>query len=101
MADNLSVVDINHLKKGIPDKLYEQYELTIQIMKEYARDFYLIADPNPQKGSLDFRPHSFNSTKEKLNVNPYKDCPACPFKEICRTTFTIAENQIATTGADE
>lgn len=101
IADNLSVVDINHLKKGIPDKLYEQYELTIQIMKEYARDFYLIADPNPQKGSLDFRPHSFNSTKEKLNVNPYKDCPACPFKEICRTTFTIAENQIATTGADE
>ena len=38
----------------------------------------------------DFVPKESNSHKDRQNVKPHQTCVECPYKTICRTTYTVA-----------
>ncbi|MCR4579375.1 MAG: PD-(D/E)XK nuclease family protein [Treponema sp.] len=41
-----------------------------------------------------FEPHTSKKRKDKLNVSKYKDCAACNFKTICRSSYRLAGKEI-------
>ena len=46
--------------------------------------------------SPDFSPKTSKNLKNRQNVKRYIDCAGCNYKEVCRTTYSVAGKQLKT-----
>lgn len=68
----------------------ESFNPSITALDEYTAVF---KETLEQKN---FVPKQKTSKSDRLNVKPYQHCIECPYKTICRTTYTVAGEQIET-----
>lgn len=84
-----AITDDNGEPVRVQCKSQEQYERTLEVLDSYAELF----DSTVKNGY--FTPETSDSDKDRLNVKNYRDCIKCPYKKICRTTYTIGGKRIA------
>lgn len=61
---------------------------TYRVLDDYAKLFKRKTD------SFEFEPYSTIDHNCKLNTSPYENCIACPYKTICRTTYTLGGQKL-------
>lgn len=72
----------------------EDFTPTLHVLDEYADLFTTVIKKQ------DFTPYNSNKDKDKLDVRSYTDCISCPFKIICRTTYSVAAKQLPKPNGD-
>ena len=80
--------------KGPRGKSLAEFIPTLEALDEYAELFG--ADINTR----DFVPKSSACRTDRQNVKPYEHCVECPFKTICRTTYTVARENLGSTNSN-
>lgn len=80
--------------KGNPkkDENYAVFEPSVKICDEYAEIMNKIVSAE----SPDFSPKTSKNLKNRQNVKRYIDCAGCNYKEVCRTTYSVAGKQLKT-----
>ena len=80
--------------KGNPkkDENYAAFEPSVKICDEYADVMNKIVSAE----SPDFSPKTSKNLKNRQNVKRYIDCAGCNYKEVCRTTYSVAGKQLKT-----
>ena len=80
--------------KGNPkkDENYAAFEPSVKICDEYAEIMNKIVSAE----SPDFSPKTSKNLKNRQNVKRYIDCAGCNYKEVCRTTYSVAGKQLKT-----
>ena len=63
-----------------------------KICDEYAEIMNKIVSAE----SPDFSPKTSKNLKNRQNVKRYIDCAGCNYKEVCRTTYSVAGKQLKT-----
>ena len=91
-----SISDSN--KRAVTDKTAKgkslaEFTPTLEALDEYAEIF------GEKVRALDFVPKESSSRTDRQNVKPYEHCASCPFKTICRTTYTVAGKKIVSTNS--
>ena len=66
------------------EKTSEDFTQTRLALDEYTEIFKTAVEKK------DFVPKESLSKKDRQNVKPYQTCVECPYKTICRTTYTVA-----------
>lgn len=89
-----SISDSN--KRAVTDKTAKgkslaEFTPTLEALDEYAKVFE--ADINAKT----FVPKTSTNRKDRQNVKAYEHCTNCPYKTICRTTYTVAGEMIVKT----
>lgn len=85
-------------KRAVTDKKAKGKSLaefipTLEALDEYAELF------GAAISTRDFVPKSSASRTDRRNVKPYEHCAGCSFKTICRTTYTVAGENIVSTNS--
>lgn len=78
---------------SVKNSTFEDYEGTLSVIEDYADLFVTVIKNN------ELYPQTSAISTDKRNVLYYKDCVDCPYKTICRTTYTVAGKQISKKGA--
>ena len=89
-----SISDSN--KRAVTDKTAKgkslaEFSPTLEALDEYTQVFE--ADINAKS----FVPKTSTNRKDRQNVKAYEHCTNCPYKTICRTTYTVAGEMIVKT----
>lgn len=86
------------------NKTFDDFNETMNSLDIYAATFEKMIDSqknhNEKYEKTDFSPHCSNSKNDILNVNVYKNCRECTFKNICRTTYVIGKKSVKEKGGE-
>ncbi len=91
-----SISDCN--KRAVTDKSskgksFAEFTPTLEALDEYAEDFGIDIKVK------DFVPKTSNFRNDRQNVKVYEHCTSCPFKTICRTTYTVTGQKLDSTNS--
>ena len=78
----------------VPNKEFMHFAETMNALNVYATVFEKSVNPLETK-EMNFTPYTSNSKEDIMNVNVYKHCNECTFKNICRTTYIIGKKNLA------
>ena len=67
---------------------FEEFIPTLEALDEYAELFKTNVENKA------FLPKTSNSRTDRQNVKAYLHCTGCPYKTICRTTYTLAGGEL-------